>query len=67
MLVQSGVEEANALGLDVYLVAMGANATGLYKKHGFEVLDSLSQDLARWGVEGTYDTCVLIKHPASPL
>lgn len=65
MLVQSGVKQGNELGIELYVTAMGANASNLYKKYGFEELDSLSQDLKQWGGEGRYDTWILIKHPVA--
>ncbi|KAF7548706.1 hypothetical protein G7Z17_g6888 [Cylindrodendrum hubeiense] len=61
MLVQSGVEVANRLGLDIYLVAMGRGALGMYLKAGFEVLDELTQDLKPFGANTTYDTFYLVK------
>lgn len=64
MLVKSGIEQADKLGLDIFLVAMGGNALGMYKQHGFEQLDGLVQDLKPWGAEGVYETYILVKHPS---
>ncbi|KAK2594762.1 hypothetical protein QQS21_007509 [Conoideocrella luteorostrata] len=61
-LVQAGISIANQLKTDLYLIAMGQNAYKMYKKCGFEELDSLSQDLRQWDREGTYDTWIMIKH-----
>lgn len=62
-LVQSGIEQANKLGLEIFLVAMGTNALTMYQKYGFELIDQLSQDLRPWGFEDSYDTFILIKQP----
>ncbi|CAM1508899.1 Fc.00g026380.m01.CDS01 [Cosmosporella sp. VM-42] len=64
MLVKSGIHQADELGVDIYLVAMGANAADVYKKHQFELLDSCFQDLEPWGASGIYETHVLVKHPS---
>ncbi|KAK1245469.1 hypothetical protein MKX08_005098 [Trichoderma sp. CBMAI-0020] len=63
MLVKSGVEQGDQLGLDLYMMAMGQKAVDMYTKLGFEELDSLKQDMAQWGRQGSYDTWILVKHP----
>lgn len=63
MLVKSGVEQGNQLGIDLYMMAMGQKAVDMYTRQGFEELDSLKQDMAQWGREGSYDTWILVKHP----
>lgn len=63
MLVKSGVEQGNQLGVYLYLIAMGQKAVDMYVKHGFEELDSLKQDMIKWGREGSYDTWILVKQP----
>ncbi|KAH7141744.1 hypothetical protein EDB81DRAFT_797567 [Dactylonectria macrodidyma] len=65
MLVQSGVEVANSLGLDIYLVAMGRNALGMYLKAGFEILDENTQDLSPYGANEAYYTFYLVKRASS--
>lgn len=56
MLVQSGIEVADKLGLDIFLVAMGRGAVAMYQKNGFDVLDEDIQNLNKWGFEGLYET-----------
>lgn len=63
MLVKSGVEQGNQLRMDLYMMAMGQKAVDMYAKQGFEVLDSLKQDMAQWGRVGSYDTWIMVKHP----
>jgi hypothetical protein len=64
MLVGSGVDQARRLGLDILLVAIGANAKGTYLKHGFELCEELSQSLQPWGEQDTYDTAIMVwRHP----
>ena len=63
LLVKSGIEQANKLGLEIFLVAMGFNALGMYKKLGFELLDQNSQDLSPGGFDDVYDTFILVKQP----
>ncbi|KAJ5280179.1 hypothetical protein N7478_005551 [Penicillium angulare] len=62
-LVESGIEQANKLGLEIFLVAMGTSALGMYKKLGFEFLDQDIQDLNPWGFDDVYDTYILLKQP----
>lgn len=64
MLVQSGVEMANALGLDIFLVAMGRKALGMYLKAGFELLDEASHDLTPYGANESYETFYVVKRAA---
>ena len=67
MLVRSGIEQANKMSIDIFLVAMGRKALGMYKKHGFELLDTSSQSLNPWGADELYETFVLIKHASKSL
>lgn len=64
MLVQSGVEMANGLGLDIFLVAMGRKALGMYLKAGFELLGEASHDLTPYGANETYETFYVVKRAA---
>lgn len=67
MLVQSGVEVAAQLGLDVVVFAMGQSARDMLVKAGFEVLEQESQDLSPYGEMGVYETFYLIKRaPKKP-
>jgi ribosomal protein S18 acetylase RimI-like enzyme len=62
-LVESGIQQANKLGLEIFLVAMGGNALAMYQKYGFKLIDQNSQDLRPWGFDDSYDTYILIKQP----
>lgn len=64
MLVKSGIQAANELGLDIYLVAMGKKALDMYLKLGFNLLAQDCQDLRPYGADGIYDTYILVKHTA---
>ncbi|QGI86652.1 unnamed protein product [Fusarium fujikuroi] len=61
LLVNSGLEEAKKLGIDVIIVAMGRRALGLYLKHGFELLEEKSQSMSYFGVDELYETFYLRK------
>ncbi|KAH6892481.1 hypothetical protein B0T10DRAFT_537468 [Thelonectria olida] len=61
MLVQSGVKKANELGLDIFLVAMGRRALGMYLKAGFDLVDQHSDSLLDFGADEMYETFCLIK------
>lgn len=64
MLVRSGIEVADRLGLDILLVAMGRGACDLYRKLGFELLEQRSQDLNPYGADDLYETFFLRKRPS---
>ncbi|RGP65693.1 acetyltransferase gnat family domain-containing [Fusarium longipes] len=61
MLIRSGLEVADQLGVDVLVVAMGRHAQGLYSKHGFETLDERSQSMSKFGVDELYETFVMMR------
>lgn len=63
MLVKSSVEQGDQLGVYLYMIAMGQKAVDMYTKLGFKELDSLKQDMTKWGRDGSYDTWILVKHP----
>lgn len=67
MLVKSGVEQADKMGIDIYLVATARNALGMYEKNGFEVLEESIQSLKQWGgaEDEFFETFCVIKHPSS--
>ncbi|MCJ1379693.1 hypothetical protein MMC17_002795 [Xylographa soralifera] len=60
MLVESGVREAEKMGLDVFVLGMKA-ALGVYKKVGFKLLDKIIQDDSRFGGKGEYGAYFLVK------
>ena len=62
LLVSSGIAQAERLGADMVLIAMGPKALGLYKKLGFEMRHHVSQDLRPWGHDDTYETYFMIRH-----
>jgi hypothetical protein len=66
MLVKSGLEQADKLGLDVLVIAMGYAATALYKKLGFEMVWDLEQTLKPWGYDDVYYTAILIRRAPVP-
>ncbi|KAF4994097.1 hypothetical protein FGRMN_6012 [Fusarium graminum] len=61
ILVKSGLVEADKLGLDVMVVAMGRRGLGLYRKHGFEVLEERSESMIALGVDELYETFYLVR------
>ncbi|KAH7173427.1 acyl-CoA N-acyltransferase [Fusarium flagelliforme] len=61
MLVKSGLEAADQLGIDVLVVATGRRGQKLYSKHGFEILEEKSQSMAKFGVDELYETFVMIR------
>ncbi|KAK8111065.1 uncharacterized protein PG998_007522 [Apiospora kogelbergensis] len=63
MLVGNGVAAAEKMNVDIYMMAYEAGL-GVYKKFGFEILESNVQDLARWGGEGPYATYMIEKKMA---
>ncbi|KAI9170758.1 Kinase binding protein [Paramyrothecium foliicola] len=62
-LANAGIEQADKLGLEMFVLAKGYASTNLYKKHGFELLWELSQSLKQWGHEDVCYTAILIKQP----
>ncbi|KAG9496752.1 hypothetical protein J7337_011535 [Fusarium musae] len=61
LLVNSGLEEAKKLRINVIIVAMGRRALGLYLKHGFELLEEKSQSMSYFGIDKLYETFYLRK------
>ncbi|KAM0348711.1 hypothetical protein ACHAPU_004150 [Fusarium lateritium] len=61
ILVQSGLEEVDKLGLDVMVIAMGRRGLGLYRKYGFEVLEEKSESMIALGVDELYETFYLVR------
>ena len=61
MLVKSGLNAADQLGIDVLVVATGRRGQKLYSKHGFEILEEKSQSMSKFGVDELYETFVMIR------
>lgn len=61
MLVRSGLEAADQLGIDVLVLATGRRGQGLYSKHGFKVLEENIQSMSKFGVDELYETFVMIR------
>lgn len=53
MLVESGLREAEKMGLDVFVLAFKAGL-GVYRRMGFKLLDQLIQDDSKYGGKGEY-------------
>ena len=58
MLVESGVREAEKMGLDIFVLAMKAGL-GVYQRVGFKLLDKVIQDDSKYGGKGEYGAYVL--------
>ena len=65
MLIKSGVDVAERLGVPAALVAMGGKALATYQKHGFEIVEELHQDLRPYGADDSYDTYIMVR-PVAP-
>jgi hypothetical protein len=63
MLIKSGLDLADQLGIHVMVTAMGEVATNLYKKFGFKLQWDLEQSLKPWGHDDVYYTAILIRDP----
>ncbi|KZP02103.1 hypothetical protein FIBSPDRAFT_663110, partial [Athelia psychrophila] len=48
LLLESGLKEADAAGLPVFVMAY-PHGVGLYQKHGFELLGTVEADNAKLG------------------
>lgn len=62
MLLQWGADEADRLGLEVYVEA-SPEGKPLYEKRGFKELETFAADLSKWGGPSTLGTLML--RPAS--
>ena len=58
MLVESGIREAEKMGLDIFVVGMKAGL-GVYQRAGFKLLDQIIQDDSRFGGKGEWGTYFL--------
>jgi hypothetical protein len=50
-LVKSGINAANAIGLDIFVVATDAGFR-MYQRAGFQLLDEIIQDDSKYGGTG---------------
>ncbi len=57
-LVQSGMREAEKMGLDIFIHATKAGV-GLYKRLGFHVEEEIIQDDSMYGGRGEHFTCFM--------
>jgi ribosomal protein S18 acetylase RimI-like enzyme len=57
-LVESGMKEAERLGLDIFIHAMKAGV-GVYKRLGFKIEKELVQDDSIFGGDGEYYVCMM--------
>ena len=53
MLVRSGLKEAEALGMDVFVMAKNAGLK-VYQRAGFKLLDQVIGDDSKYGGEGEF-------------
>jgi hypothetical protein len=60
MLVESGVREAQNMGLDIFVHAFKAGL-GVYQRAGFKIVDQVIQDDSPYGGKGEYGSYFLIK------
>ncbi|RFU35456.1 hypothetical protein B7463_g846, partial [Scytalidium lignicola] len=60
ILVESGIREAEKMGLPIFVLAMKAGY-GVYKKLGFKLLDQIIQDDSMYGGKGEYGVYFLEK------
>lgn len=60
MLVKSGCQRADEMGLPIILQASSA-AAGLYRKNGFELVEETELDLRPWGFEYTEIRCGMMR------
>ncbi|KIL88804.1 hypothetical protein FAVG1_08053 [Fusarium avenaceum] len=61
ILVKSGLEEVDKLGLDATVIAMGRRGMGLYRKYGFEIVEEKSESMSALGVDELYETFFMIR------
>lgn len=57
-MVESGMREAEKLGLDVFIHAMKAGV-GVYKRLGFRIERDFVQDDSKYGGPGEYYVCLM--------
>jgi len=57
-LVKSGLEQAERLGLDVFLQAL-EDGVNVYRRLGFKIQKELTQDDSMFGGTGRYYVCMM--------
>ena len=60
MLVESGIREAQKIGLEVFVLAFKAGL-GVYYRAGFKLLDQIIQDDRPYGGKGEYGAYYMLK------
>ena len=60
MLIESGVREAQKMGLDIFIHAFKAGL-GVYQRAGFKIVDQIVQDDSKYGGKGEFGTYFLVK------
>ena len=63
MLLKWGTEQADRLGLPLYLDAT-ADGKRLYEKHDFRVIDKIVFDFAKWGGPSVVESVVMVRQPS---
>jgi ribosomal protein S18 acetylase RimI-like enzyme len=58
-LVEHGIAEANKLGIDIIVMAYKA-AVGVYKRLGFETVETLLQDDSQYGGDGEFGVYYMV-------
>ncbi|KAJ9130903.1 hypothetical protein NKR23_g11968 [Pleurostoma richardsiae] len=61
MLVESGIAESERMGVDVIVMAYKA-AVGLYKRIGFDTLESLIQDTSKYGGASEFGAYFMVRN-----
>jgi hypothetical protein len=64
MLLKSGMAQADAVGLKMFVMSTPAGV-GVYEKNGFVAVREVLQDISKWGGEGLHSTTFLIREPLS--
>ena len=60
MLVESGIKEAEKMGLDIFVLAFKVGL-GVYRRMGFKLPDQIIQDDSKYGGKGEYGAYFLVK------
>ncbi|RDW78385.1 hypothetical protein BP5796_06237 [Coleophoma crateriformis] len=64
MLLDRGVAQANALGLPIFVMAY-PHGTGLYTKHGFKLMSTVTLDYSKYSDIGPQTVSFFVKEPTS--
>ena len=65
LLLQSGIDTADAAGIPIFVMAYPHGA-GLYKKHGFELASTMSRDDTKYGGEGNHVVSIFTRGCTQP-